>query len=276
MQRLVDMSTSELIQFAAQHSASIKEVGIYSELMKELTTRLGANTAAVTQALKERDETRFELSSAQLTISQITKVMGTSDTLSISEQVSDLNKQVVNLAVENASLLPKAASELSNAWMLHKYWVGIQVALMHVNAGRLHDGMTWLQNTVSGPGIEAPQLSDFAEIEAWANEQQKDSIGHVRALEIIKAASPATETAIANIKVQARIDGAHFVANRMLAAWEAGFIEDSAKNAADIARMILTSTEFMPTAPEGDFDRSFADGVLVDISAQLRKEAGNA
>lgn len=70
MQRLIDMSTSELIQFAAQHSASIKEVGIYSELMKELTTRLGANTAAVTQALKERDEAR---------------------------------EQVVNLAVENAN-----------------------------------------------------------------------------------------------------------------------------------------------------------------------------
>ena len=85
MQRLVDMSTSELIQFAGQHSASIKEVGIYSELMKELTTRLGANTAAVTQALKERDEARLELSSALLTISQITKVMETSVTLSISE-----------------------------------------------------------------------------------------------------------------------------------------------------------------------------------------------
>lgn len=85
--------------------------------------------------------------------------------------------------------------------------------------------------------------------------------------------TPTTDAAIASIKVQARIEGAHFVANRMLAAWEAGFIEDTAKNAADIARMILTSTEFMPTAPEGDFDRSFADGVLEDIAAQLRKES---
>lgn len=103
MQRLVDMSTSELIQTATQYSASIKEIGIYSELVKELTTRLGANTAAVTQALKERGEARLELSSAQLTISQITKVMGASETLSISEQVSALNQQVVNLAVENAN-----------------------------------------------------------------------------------------------------------------------------------------------------------------------------
>lgn len=61
------------------------------------------------------------------------------------------------------------------------------------------------------------------------------------------------------------------MANTMLAAQEAGFIDDTAKNAADIARMILTSTEFMANAPEGDFDRSFYDGVLEDIAAQLRK-----
>lgn len=82
--------------------------------------------------------------------------------------------------------------------------------------------------------------------------------------------TPATDAFLAEVRAQAHKEGAHFVANRMLAAWEAGFIDDTAKNAADIARMILTSTEFMADAPEGDFDRSFADGVLEDISAQLR------
>ncbi|RDU14719.1 hypothetical protein DWV01_12700 [Enterobacter hormaechei] len=76
---------------------------------------------------------------------------------------------------------------------------------------------------------------------------------------------------LAEVRAQAHKEGAHFVANRMLAAWEAGFIDDTAKNAADIARMILTSTELMADAPEGDFDRSFADGVLEDIAAQIRK-----
>ncbi|WP_234096939.1 ead/Ea22-like family protein [Enterobacter hormaechei] len=84
---------------------------------------------------------------------------------------------------------------------------------------------------------------------------------------------PATDALLAEMRAQAHKEGAHFVANRMLAAWEAGFIDDTAKNAADIARMILTSTEFMADAPEGDFDRSFADGVLEDIAVQLRKEA---
>lgn len=83
-------------------------------------------------------------------------------------------------------------------------------------------------------------------------------------------ASPATDAWMREQLTQAHKEGAYFVANRMLAAWEAGFIEDTAKNAADIARMILTSTEFMADAPEGDFDRSFADGVLEGIAAQQR------
>lgn len=91
----------------------------------------------------------------------------------------------------------------------------------------------------------------------------------------VEAENPFKETDafLAEVRAQAHREGAHFVANRMLAAWEAGFIDDTAKNAADIARMILTSTEFMADAPEGDFDRSFADGVLEDIAAQLRKGA---
>ncbi|EFM4228421.1 hypothetical protein IGC89_003676 [Escherichia coli] len=87
----------------------------------------------------------------------------------------------------------------------------------------------------------------------------------------IRVDTPATDAFLAEVKTEARKEGAYFVANRMLAAWEAGFIDDTAKNAADIARMILTSTEFMANAPEGDFDRSFSDGVLEDIAAQLRK-----
>lgn len=81
----------------------------------------------------------------------------------------------------------------------------------------------------------------------------------------------ATDDFLAEVRDKAHKEGAYFVANRMLAAWDAGFIDDTAKNAADIARMILTSTEFMADAPEGDFDRSFADGVLEDIAAQPRK-----
>ncbi|WP_417643499.1 ead/Ea22-like family protein [Enterobacter kobei] len=105
---------------------------------------------------------------------------------------------------------------------------------------------------------------------SWV-ENDTDVIRAVLA-ELAVPETPATDRFLADQRAQAHKEGAHFVANRMLAAWEAGFIEDTAKNAADIARMILTSTEFMANAPEGDFDRSFADGVLEDIAAQLRNE----
>lgn len=78
------------------------------------------------------------------------------------------------------------------------------------------------------------------------------------------------DTVLREVGAKARKEGAYFVANRILAAWEAGFVEDTAENAADIARMILTATECMADAPQGDFDRSFADEVLQGIAASIR------
>ncbi|HAU9658364.1 TPA: hypothetical protein ACULB2_004761 [Escherichia coli] len=102
-------------------------------------------------------------------------------------------------------------------------------------------------------------------------QQDEISDAYICAIDGRMPQTPATDAFLAEVKTEARKEGAYFVANRMLAAWEAGFIDDTAKNAADIARMILTSTEFMANAPEGDFDRSFSDGVLEDIAEQLRK-----
>ncbi len=102
-------------------------------------------------------------------------------------------------------------------------------------------------------------------------EQGELSDAYICAIDGRMPQTTATDAFLAEVKTEARKEGAYFVANRMLAAWEAGFIDDTAKNAADIARMILTSTEFMANAPEGDFDRSFSDGVLEDIADQLRK-----
>ncbi|EGC4551302.1 TPA: hypothetical protein MDZ69_004712 [Escherichia coli] len=104
-------------------------------------------------------------------------------------------------------------------------------------------------------------------------EQGELSDAYICAIDGRMPQTQVTDAFLAEVKTEARKEGAYFVANRMLAAWEAGFIDDTAKNAADIARMILTSTEFMADAPEGDFDRSFADSVLEDIAAQLRKGA---
>lgn len=102
-------------------------------------------------------------------------------------------------------------------------------------------------------------------------EQDEISDAYICATDGGMPQTPATDAFLAEVKAEARKEGAYFVSNRMLAAWIAGFIDDTAKNAADIARMIITSTEFMDDAPDGDFDRSFSDSVLEDIINQLRK-----
>ncbi|MGE4887716.1 hypothetical protein [Yersinia enterocolitica] len=114
----------------------------------------------------------------------------------------DTIAKVHQLVGENAVLTDKAASELSNAWLLHKYWVGIQAALMHMHVGRINEATEWLIGTVSGPGIEAPNLKLTDEIEDWAEIQQKDTISHAQALEIIKAEMSASTQALNEIKAR--------------------------------------------------------------------------
>ncbi|MFL3617267.1 hypothetical protein VKQ53_26600 [Escherichia coli] len=127
------------------------------------------------------------------------------------------------------------------------------------------------ENALARKAVQA-----FCEVVGDNTEIISELVGQDGVLVILKAMKAtgnmsATDAFLAEVKTEARKEGAYFVANRMLAAWVAGFIDDTAKNAADIARMILTSTEFMANAPEGDFDRSFSDGVLEDIAEQLRK-----
>lgn len=131
------------------------------------------------------------------------------------------------------------------------------------------------QAKISALAAENAGLNKFIAQSCYVFDGEQDEISdaYICATDGGMPQTPATDAFLAEVKTEARKEGAYFVANRMLAAWEAGFIDDTAKNAADMARMILTSTEFMANAPEGDFDRSFSDGVLEDIAAQLRKEA---
>ncbi|HHC3836794.1 TPA: hypothetical protein ACN72O_003293 [Klebsiella pneumoniae] len=163
--------------------------------------------------------------------------------------------------------------------MFHKTMLGAQAALACLSLGRESAARDWLEGTTDEAGAEIPDDITVDGLQAWFDSQMVSNDGksgfltRAEAEEAIKKACPATDAFLAGIKADGRVEGAHFVANRMLAAWDAGFIEDTAKNAADIARMILTSTEFMADAPEGDFDRSFSDGILEDIAQQLREGA---
>ncbi|EOU1317327.1 hypothetical protein AB9A92_09830 [Enterobacter hormaechei] len=161
--------------------------------------------------------------------------------------------------------------------MFHKTMLGAQAALVCLSHGYQASAREWLEGTTDEAGAEMPDDISLGELHEWFESNMVSNSGNSgfltrkEAEAAIRKECPATDAFLAEVRAQAHKEGAHFVANRMLAAWEAGFIDDTAKNAADIARMILTSTEFMADAPEGDFDRSFADGVLEDIAAQLRK-----
>ena len=156
----------------------------------------------------------------------------------------------------------------------------VALALENVAMKQIVDSVTNLDNEPQyhaegmGCGLEDRGITDRYDACRYGWDEAMERIYG----EVIPCADeldfPATDAFLAGIKADGRVDGAHFVANRMLAAWDAGFIEDTAKNAADIARMILASTEFMANAPEGDFDRSFADDILVDIAKQLREVDG--
>ncbi|EPA0058726.1 hypothetical protein ACQYIJ_000660 [Enterobacter cloacae] len=164
--------------------------------------------------------------------------------------IENLQMQVEKLAAENAGLNAFVDALLSIAWQGGSS-DGAEIQDLALKHGLLH------QEVYSSDEHETL-------VDDPGNFEDGDPV-------YFRVETQATDAFLDEVRVQAHKEGAHFVANRMLAAWEAGFIDDTAKNAADIARMILTSTEFMADAPEGDFDRSFADGVLEDIAAQLRK-----
>jgi len=144
------------------------------------------------------------------------------------------------LAAENAYLMPKAASELSNAWVLHKYLIGIQAAIMYLDNGNKKAAQEWLYGTIAGPGFEFPDEVD--DIEAWETHQMRGSISHPRALEIIKEETPATSAFLAEVraqgvemltsKLQSLIDEGNFEGD------EIGVIAGAVYTGADIAAQI--------------------------------------
>ncbi|WOU46060.1 hypothetical protein [Citrobacter portucalensis] len=122
-------------------------------------------------------------------------------------QLTDMAVQLANaeskcreLAAENAYLVPKAASELSNAWVLHKYLIGIQAAIMYLDNGNKKAAQEWLYGTIAGPGFEFPD--EVENIDEWATHQMRGSVSHQQALEIIKAETPATDVFLAEMRAQ--------------------------------------------------------------------------
>jgi hypothetical protein len=173
-----------------------------------------------------------------------------------------MNIETVNELIQSLESAGELSIKETKVMALAK--AHVQLAAENVGMKAFGDKLSEMHNALNGEGTGIQGRAEVAcqQLALEAAMEEFDAIE-----------TPATDRIVAGIKADGRVEGAHFVANRMLAAWDAGFIKDTAKNAADIARMILTSTEFMADAPEGDFDRSFADGILEDIAQQLREGA---
>nr|WP_251036249.1 hypothetical protein [Escherichia coli] len=175
------------------------------------------------------------------------------------------------MAAENAGLLPKAASELSNAWVLHKYLIGIQAAIMYLDNGNKKAAQEWLYGTIAGPGFEFPDGVD--DIDAWATHQMRGSVSHQQALEIIKAETPETDAFLAEIRAEARNEGINYTASRLAAAFNHGFINKSLREVFDVTRMILSAKEELANElhPIDGLSGEYAEKSLEEWAEQIRK-----
>ncbi|MBE5221327.1 MULTISPECIES: hypothetical protein [Pectobacterium] len=66
--------------------------------------------------------------------------------------------------------------------------------------------------------------------------------------------------------------GIYFASNRLLAAFDAGFINKPLKEVADVATMILSAVDELPSAIPGDFKREFSDEILANIKLSVATE----
>ncbi|MFV8801758.1 hypothetical protein ACNSO8_24575 [Yersinia sp. LJYL362] len=109
---------------------------------------------------------------------------------------------ISRLVFENAELTDKAASELSNAWLLHRTMMGAQAALFCITQGKLGQAREWLEGTTDEAQLEIPDRMEVNGLQRWFDENMTGLITHAKAVEIIKAEMNATKAAFNKIKAQ--------------------------------------------------------------------------
>ncbi|HHH1143923.1 hypothetical protein [Yersinia enterocolitica] len=114
----------------------------------------------------------------------------------------DTIARVQRLVGENTALTDKAASELSNAWLLHRTMMGAQAALFCITQGNLGQAREWLEGTTDEAQLEIPDRMEVNGLQRWFDENMTGLITHAKAVEIIKAEMSATTQALNDIKAQ--------------------------------------------------------------------------
>ncbi|HHS8841307.1 TPA: hypothetical protein ACTVB1_001487 [Klebsiella pneumoniae] len=97
-------------------------------------------------------------------------------------------------------------------------------------------------------------------------------------VDILKAAmeTPATDSIVAGIKADGRVEGINFAASRLAAAFNHGFVDKPMAEVGDVVRMILTAKEDLANdlvlAADG-LSGEYAEKSLAEWEAELREGA---
>lgn len=119
-----------------------------------------------------------------------------------------------------------------------------------------------LRQKLDAVAAENMSLKAFMEARCWVYED--DVQGYRDAVNYL----PAITATDANLN-PVRAEGIHFAANRILASWKSGFINDTPEKVYDMTGAVLTALEFLPNASPGEFTRDYADQVRSAIAGSL-------
>ncbi|HBM3090831.1 TPA: hypothetical protein LVM39_004899 [Klebsiella michiganensis] len=86
--------------------------------------------------------------------------------------------------------------------------------------------------------------------------------------------TPATDSIVAGIKADGRVEGINFAASRLAAAFNHGFIDKPMAEVFDVVRMILTAKEDLTSNPAEDgLSGEYAEKSLAEWEGVLREGA---
>jgi hypothetical protein len=118
------------------------------------------------------------------------------------QRIAELEDHKHELENESASLLMRAASELSISWMFAKASLCMQAAQLCIHQGDIYEASKWLSFITDEAQADMPDDMTVAGLEDWyesnlvANDGTTTFITHSQALAKMKEAFPATSKAI--------------------------------------------------------------------------------
>ncbi|WP_313109578.1 Eae-like protein [Atlantibacter sp.] len=168
-------------------------------------------------------------------------------------------KQLIHAAHQAARYLPKASAQLMRDL----------AERLDTTQSALCESLK-IRDALAAENLALKEAMKNGVVEPHQMTSRGVSVGVKNVIVNREIKTPSTDAFLAEVRAHGRTQGIYFVANRMLAAWEHGFIECPESEVIDVARMLLSSVEMLPDAEEEDFEREFADEMMGVLTDSLR------